>query len=297
MKTKGIFAVLMCSIGMRLSSQTDSSISIQSLNACEVNVLLGGYFQPMQYGSIAEFQKLAPGSELLKANFAGYNEYNTYYTTTNAMLAVNLGFRFGNSGRTAYKKNPLLRVGFSYFNTTDLVNSLTKTSTFRSDTLISATYGQVYYIDSTVYRTYNMRHTSDQVRLDISLIYRTDPKARWQFYGGFGLTAGASLKSYTNIDYIVGNNIQGTDYYFYPMYSSQVANYKNEFFRNSTDVGLSAYVPLGIDFRMGKKRPFWKRTHLFYEVRPGVSFVTIGDLSSFANVAIQQGLGIKVNWE
>jgi hypothetical protein len=133
--------------------------------------------------------------------------------------------------------------------------------------------------------------------LDISLIYRTDPKARWQFYGGIGLTAGASLKSYTTIDYMVGSNLQSTDYYFYPMYSNQVSDYKNEYFRNSADFGLSAYVPLGIDFRMGKKRPFWKRTHLFYEVRPGAAFSSIGDLSSFANIAVQQGLGIKVNWE
>jgi hypothetical protein len=297
MKIKLHLIMVFVSGTMYLPAQSDSLKPIQRMSACEVNVLFGGYFQPIQYGTIAEFQKLAPGSELLKSDFTGYNQYNDYVSSVNSMFAVNLGFRFGNSSKTAYRKSPLLRLGFSYFSTTDLANNLSKTSTFRSDTLISSTNGQVYYIDSTVYRSYNMRHTSDQLRLDVSLIYRTDPKARWQFYGGVGLTAGASLKSYTTIDYMVGNSLQSTDYYFYPMYADQGSAYKNEYFRNTADIGLSAYVPLGLDFRMGKKRPFWKRTHLFYEARPGASFSSIGDLGSFANVSVQQGLGIKVNWE
>jgi hypothetical protein len=297
MKTKLILCTAFSVMAWELFSQTDTIAPIKALNACEVNVLFGGYFQPIQYGTIAEFQKLAPGSELLKADFTGYNQYNDYISSVNGMFAVNLGFRFGNSARTAYKKNPLLRLGFSYFNTTDLANNLSQTTTFRSDTLVSTGSGQVYYIDSTIYRSYNMRHTSDQLRLDVSLIYRTDPKARWQFYGGVGLTAGASLKSYTTIDYMVGSNLESVNYYFYPIYSDQVSDYKNEYFRNSADFGMSAYVPLGLDFRMGKKRAFWKRTHLFYEVRPGASFSSIGDLSTFANISVQQGLGIKVNWE
>lgn len=297
MKAKLIIGMAISGMALNFSAQTDTIAPIKALNACEVNVLLGGYFQPIQYGSIAEFQKLAPGSELLKADFTGYNQYNDYISSVNSMFAVNVGFRFGNANRTAYKKSPLLRLGFSYFSTTDLANNLSQTRTFRSDTLVSTNNGQVYYVDSTIYRSYNMRHTSDQLRLDVSLIYRTDPKARWQFYGGLGLTAGASLKAYTTIDYVVGSNIESTNYYFYPIYTDQVSDYKNEYFRNSADFGLSAYVPLGLDFRMGKKRPFWKRTHLFYELRPGASFSSIGDLSSFANISVQQGLGIKVNWE
>jgi hypothetical protein len=297
MKTKLILMLVFVSGLSCLTAQNDSLRPIQKLNACEVNVLFGGYFQPIQYGTIAEFKKLAPGSELLKADFTAYNQFNDYVSSINSMFSVNLGFRFGNSSKSAYRKNPLLRLGFSYFSTTDLANNLGQTTTFRNDTLVSSGTGQVYYIDSTIYRSYNMQHTSDQLRLDVSLVYRTDPKARWQFYAGLGLTAGASLKSYTTVNYMVSGSLVSTDYYLYPVSSEQNYEYKNEYFRNSADIGMSAYVPLGLDFRLGKKRPFWKRTHLFYEARPGASFSNIGDLGFFANISVQQGLGIKVNWE
>lgn len=281
---------------IQVHSQYDTTQSIKAVQACEVNVFGGGYFQPIQYGTIDEFKKLAPGSELLKANFNGYNQYNDYLSSMNSMFAVNLGLRFSNKSKTAYLKNPLLRIGITYLTTTDLANNLSKEDSFRSDTLISTSTGQVYYIDSTIYRSYNMQHSSDQLRLDLSFNYRTDPKARWQFFAGFGLTAGISLKSYTTINYTVGSNLESVNYYFYPV-QSEIYDYKNEYFRNSADFGAMAYIPLGIDFRMGKKRPFWKRTHLFYEVRPGACFSSIGDLDFYGNVAVQQGLGLKINWE
>jgi hypothetical protein len=97
MKTKLILCTAFSVMAWELFSQTDTIAPIKALNACEVNVLFGGYFQPIQYGTIAEFQKLAPGSELLKADFTGYNQYNDYISSVNGMFAVNLGFRFGNS--------------------------------------------------------------------------------------------------------------------------------------------------------------------------------------------------------
>lgn len=298
MPTKAFFLSLCLCLCLSLATQAqyDTTKRIRAIQACEVNILGGGYFQPAQYGTIDEFKILAPGSQLLKGDFTGYNQYNSYFSTYNSMFSVNLGFRFANKSKTAYLKNPLFRLGVTYLTTTDLSNGLSRDDSFRSDTLISMTSGQIYYIDSTVYRTYNMAHSSDQLRLDLSLIYRTDPQARWQFYGGFGITAGVSLKSYTNIYYTVGSTLNSTDYYFYPAYG-QVYDSKSEYFKNSADFGATAYVPLGIDFRMGKKRPFWKRTHLFYELRPGAGFTSIGDLDTYGNVSIHQGLGLKVNWE
>lgn len=296
MPTKVFFISLCLCLNAATQAQYDTTRRIRAIQACEVNLLGGGYFQPTQYGTMEEFKTLAPGSQLLKADFTGYNQYNNYVSNYNSLFAVNLGFRFANKDKSAYLKNPVLRLGITYLSTTDLANSLSREDSFRSDTLISTSTGQIYYLDSTIYRSYNMRHSSDQVRLDLSLIYRTDPQARWQFYGGLGLSAGVSLKSYTTIDYMVGNNINSMNYYFYPA-NNQVYDYQNEYFRNSADVGVTAYVPLGIDFRMGKKRPFWKRTHLFYELRPGAGLAFIGDLGTFGNISVQQGLGLKVNWE
>jgi hypothetical protein len=63
-------------------------------------------------------------------------------------------------------------------------------------------------------------------------------------------------------------------------------------FTNKKKFACAAYVPLGVDFRIGKKRAFWKRTHLFYELRPSVT--TIPELRTFANAGVQQGIGLRV---
>lgn len=301
MKTKLFMWMVLSVLSYPLSSQTDTVKPITTLNACEVNLMFGWYAQAQQYGTLAEFQKLAPGSKLLQADFTGFNQSPDVWSTINGQFAANVGFRFSNKNKTAYRKNPILRLGFTYISVTDLSNNLTKTNTFRSDTLVSVTNGSTYYLDSNITRNYNMRHNSDQIRLDVSLIFRTNPKARWQFYGGLGLTAGVSLNSNTTIEYGVSGSLNDNNemqsYPFYYLYYDDNFTYQNEYYRNAADFGMSLNAPLGIDFRMGKKREFWKRTHLFYEVRPGVAFSNIGDLGMFGNTCVQQGFGIKVNWE
>jgi len=289
-------------IGLSVFSQLDTTKEIGAFNACEVNLLFGWYAQAQQYGTIDEFKQLAPGSTILKADFTGYNQAGTSWSNINGQFSANVGFRFSNKSKTAYRPNPILRLGFSYMNVTDLSNNLTNTREFRSDTLVSITNGSMYYMDSVITRNYNMRHNSDQIRLDVALVYRTNPKARWQFYGGMGLTAGISLNSNTSIEYAINNTVQDDsdqEEYYYPFfyYNTEDFTYQNEYYRNSLDFGMSVYTPLGLDFRMGKKREFWKRVHLFYEIRPGVAFSNIGDLRGFGNTCVQQGFGLKVNWE
>jgi len=301
MKNKKSWTVFFTVITLTTFSQLDTTKQIKAISACEVNLMFGWYTQAQQYGTIAEFQQLAPGSKILKSDFTGYNQTDMYWPSINGQFAANVGFRFGNKAKSAYKPNPILRLGFSYLNVTGLSNALSKTEEFRSDTLVSVTNGSVYYIDSTNIRTLTMRHTSDQIRLDVSLVFRTNPKARWQLYGGVGLTAGLSLSSNTSIEYAVNNGTSDDPQagYYYPFYYQYYEgfNYQNEFYRNNPDFGMSAYAPLGLDFRMGKKREFWKRVHLFYEARPGITFSNIAGLDFFGNVSIQQGFGIKVNWE
>jgi len=53
---------------------------------------------------------------------------------------------------------------------------------------------------------------------------------------------------------------------------------------------------LGIDFRIGKKREFWKRTHLFYELRPGINVTSIPELRPITNASVQHGIGLRVSW-
>jgi hypothetical protein len=46
-----------------------------------------------------------------------------------------------------------------------------------------------------------MDYSSNQLRLDASLIFRTNADARWSAFAGVGINAGVSLNSNTTIYY------------------------------------------------------------------------------------------------
>ncbi|HQQ94668.1 MAG TPA: hypothetical protein PLQ93_08950 [Bacteroidia bacterium] len=283
-----------------LKSQDISNTPVSKVQVCEVNVLFGGGANFNQNSTIADFQKLAPQSKLLKEDFSNYQSSSFYGMGSNGMFSVMMGLRFAKADKSAYRGNPILRMGFSYITSNNFASSYYQEKTKRYDTLVSVSNGQIYYLDSTLTKTYNMNYRSEQLRLDLSLIYRTDHKARWQFYSGIGLNAGISLNASTNISYLPYNGVSNNgyyNYYPYPYPYQQGVQSTSETFRNASNFGVSAYVPLGIDFRMGKKRPFWQRTHLFFEMRPGVNVNSIPELGTFADGYFQSAFGIKVNWE
>lgn len=51
---------------------------------------------------------------------------------------------------------------------------------------------------------------------------------------------------------------------------------------------------MGVDFRLGKNKEFWKKLHLVYELRPGINMVSVPELRTFATASIQQGLALRV---
>jgi hypothetical protein len=164
------------------------------------------------------------------------------------------------------------------------------------DTLISTQTGDAYYVDSVDAKNLNMSYTADQLRLDGSLIFRTDPAARWSLHAGIGLSAGMSMnaqteilymhKKYTEMQFVEFSNGDG----FY-----DTDNFESENFRNKPSFGFSAYVPMGIDFRMGNKREFWKHTHLFYEMGPGVNVTVIPEMRTLTNMSLRHGFGLRVS--
>jgi hypothetical protein len=79
-------------------------------------------------------------------------------------------------------------------------------------------------------------------------------------------------------------------------FNSGYGNYESERFNNQTSFGLLAYLPLGLDFRLGKNQEFWKRLHLFYEISPGLNMTFIPELNTATNIAIRNGLGLRVSW-
>jgi hypothetical protein len=224
-----------------------------------------------------------------------------------------MGVRFGKKDRSEYKPNPILRAGFTYVNSSHLSSGYYKSTSTRQDTLVSKANGSEHFVDSVSQRNYNMAYNSQQIRLDLALIFRTDGKARWSFYSGIGINGGVSLNAHTNIDcnnYAYAETdgkVSATpgqhSYYAFPynMYGTAPPDNNTttytETFRNKNNSAFSAYIPLAVDFRMGKKRTFWKRTHLFCEFRPGINSVSIPELGTITAAYWQTNFGFKINWE
>ena len=251
----------------------------------DVYIHTGLFVERNPSGNLADFKTLAPKSNLLNGNFTNFNTNNGISMNSNTMFSILIGIKFSDKKKTSYKSNPLLRVGFSYFSGTSLTGYLYKETRKTYDTLTSSQTGQNIYIDSLTVQAYGMNYSSQQLRFDGSVIFRSDPTARWSLFIGIGITTGISINAKTQIYYSKYSRVENQ--YFnnnstsFP--SSGSGDYKSENFKQKNNFGASAFIPLGIDFRIGRKREFWKRTHLFYELRPGINITSIPELRTIIN--------------
>jgi hypothetical protein len=255
-------------------------------------------FESNPSGSIDDFRALAPNSTLLPTNLDGYTTNNFYYTNGSINSSFLLGFKFSDKEGKSYKWNPIFRAGLTYSANQSLSSSAYKEIRTPYDTLISTKTGESFAVDSTSYSSYYMEYYSQQLRLDISILFSTNPTARWTLFGGVGASVGASINAFTRIStyeysYIIPYENQGVAYY--NKYQDQ--NNQQEQITNEMNIGYSAYIPLGVDFRISNNNPFWNKIHLFYEMRPSLNFTSIPELRTISNPAFQQGLGVKIQWE
>jgi hypothetical protein len=300
MKTFHILSTLLLStIALTASGQELQSKAIKKISINDVYIQTGTFSENNNNGTLADFKTLAPQSALLQNDLTDFYQSSGFSTTTNNMFSIMLGLQFSNKERTSYKKNPLLRLGISYFSGTSITSDFYKEERFPYDTLTSSQTGQTIYIDSITTKSYSMNYSSEQLRLEASLIFRTNPEARWSLFAGIGVNAGLSINANTAIYY---NRYESSDNRFIngntssPYGYSNTDNSKTENIKNKSNFGLSTYIPMGVNLRLGKKNEFWKRTHLFYELRPGINITSIPELRTVTNSSIQHGLGIHVTW-
>lgn len=299
MKTKLILLTVL-TLPLTIFGQQEQAMTVNKISINEIYIQTGFFSERNTNGSLTDFKSLAPQSILLNSDFTGYSLSNGFSLSSNTMFSVMLGLQFSDKQKTTYKSNPLLRLGISYFSGTTLTGGLYKEDRKPYDTLTSTQTGQTAYVDSVNSRHYNMNYSSEQLRFDGSLIFRTNPEARWSIFTGIGITAGLSINANTDIYYSNSGRTEtrypnGNTSSSYGNSSSD--NYKTEKFRNKNNFGASTYIPMGIDFRMGKKREFWKHTHLFYELRPGINITSIPELRTITNASVQHGLGLRVSWD
>lgn len=280
---KSIFGIcaLLFSITSLAQEKTPKSISIT-----DVQLFYGMTTYPVLSLTLTEMKAFAPNSTILAKDYSGFNSGNYNSVNSNQTFSALLGINFKN------KPNRQLRVGLNYLSKTNFTGSAGREDIYPYDTLTSSQTGQQYFLDSTNSKHVYMSQEMEQLSFDASFIFRTDAEERWSFYGGLGLMLGYSFNAVTYISYSANSSMAS--------YTSEYDNSNNdsehEQFRNKYFLITAAYLPLGVNFRIGKDNNFWSRIHLFYELRPTISVASIPEWNTLTQFSFTQGLGLKIKW-
>lgn len=250
-----------------------------SFHITEVQLQNGFQLNPMPRTSLLDFQSLAPNSTLLTSDFSSYSLVNRQ-GTSGTFNALSVGVKFK-------KSNPTLRLGVAYLTNNNLNMAYEKVIKYAYDTLTSSQTGtQTVLTHDTLYR-YSMNNMSKQLRLDAALIFRTNETARWSLYAGVGASLGYTIESTTRVESTVENLDRPKDK------ENIITSRQTEIFENKNYLTTTIYAPLGIDFRIGKKREFWKHLHLTYELKPSINFVAIPEIKTFTTVGMVSTGGLR----
>jgi hypothetical protein len=276
-------------LGVVIFSNSNAQEKTPRVRISEFHLQTGFQYYPAETTSLEDFQKLAPNSILLKEDLPSYNSIG-YYNGRGNFSSVQLGLTFKNH------PNALLRVGISTMGVSGLQNSYSKQDYFPYDTLTSSATGEQTFIDSVSSQSYFMNHSSRQIRLDAALIFRTDASARWSLFAGIGASLGVNYNATTYISYYRNSYINSQNDNSYNYGYSNNGSEKTESFTTKNYLTTTAYIPMGVDFRIGKNKVFWKRLHLYYEIKPSISMTQIPALRTITTVNMTQALGLKVSF-
>lgn len=250
-----------------------------SFHITEVQLQNGFQLNPMPHTNLLDFQAMAPNSALLATDFSSFSLANRQ-ATGGSFHALSVGIKFK-------KSNPTLRLGIAYLMNNNLNMAYEKVIKYAYDTLTSSQTGtQTILTHDSLYR-YSMTNLSKQLRLDAALIFRTNESARWSLYAGVGASLGYTIESTTRIDYTIENMDRPKSK------ENTIDSRQTEIFENKNYLTSSIYAPLGIDFRMGKKREFWKHLHLTYELKPSINFVAIPEIKTATVVGMVSTGGLR----
>lgn len=235
--------------------------------------------------TIDDFRTLVPNSTILQQDFSDYEGWSYQSFNSDSELGILTGISI--KGKT----NSQLRLGLNYGARHNMWSNYYESESYIYDTLTSSQTGQQYYLDSTVSKSLSMDQSAELINLDASYIFRTNQENRWTFFIGLGMNIGIGFNSITTIhknQFSTSPNNYGSPY----------DNTGTEFesIKNQNYFASSLFIPMGLNFRIGKKSEFWQKLHFFYEMRPTIRMQSLQQNSVKFNVPLGNGIGLRVKW-
>lgn len=283
-----------------LAGITGSALAMSSDSSCrfvfrEVFLMGGSVNGRQEPADIGDFKQFAPNSALLNSNFSGMNR--NFMRRSGSVELAHLGIGF-----TVGKKGPLYRAAIGLGTGARLEGRYSRDMRKTIDTLYSPSTGRTAYVDTLYGESYYFESASQILNLDASAIWRSRDHKRWSLFGGVGASVGITLNAwseftYSNYGYLrSGNYMLANREQVYN--SSFYSNYEvTERYNNKMQSTFAVYAPLGIDFKMGTKRSFWKPIHFFYETRLRLQYYNIPELNSGFSGNAYHAFGIRYKFK
>ena len=273
-----------------------SITAFSQVQLTQVHLSSGAY---QQFGftpsNITDFAPLAPGSSILMKDFSNYQGEMGYYNFNYPFsmgMQTNSSFQTLQVGLSLPKCQGTLRLGLSNFSNQLMSAYGSYYETHVVDTLISSQNGSMTFVDSTVSRNVFGNYTNQQIRLEAAYVWEMNAGERWAFSAGAGMSFGLSYQSRTSLHYTEYTN----SYQGYGSYAgNQTTTHESESYKNPMNWGANLYVPLGINFRLGTKRAFWKPWMIYSELRPQLSINSIPKAGVKFSPGIGSASGIRYN--
>jgi len=222
---------------------------------------------------IEDFQNLAL-HDFPDFDLTGQNTWVNTLGTMGGGFQMALNFNIQKRNGQELLGRPLLRIGFAYFSTTNSSIGYHGIERYAYDTIFTTFQGvtTTQPIDSIYYMSTSLRAHTDRIRLHTSILWQTNPEKRWKSYVGVGFGLGISMNSNISIGmyegyYFVAESSTGMMMYNDNNVQSW-SDYKGEVLRAKPWYDLNFFIPIGVDFRLGKKQNILKNVHLFLEAMP-----------------------------
>lgn len=238
---------------------------------------------------MTDYRILMDGSAFAQEDLGTYrqNLYRGMIDRPTRAFVFGAGFHpfQGNAG-----KGPEMRLGFSYMSGGSSELELKRSERHPLDTLISASSGAVYFVDSISTSRYLLQHSSEHFGLDASLLFRSDQSARWSVFGGGGLGFGGRFN--TNTTATLNSESSTNRLGNVGLVATGVLSVEQV--DNSGGLWLMLYAPVGLGFRLAKENEFWNRMELYLEGRPGMMVQGTREFGTLTSFGSQFLFGLRV---
>lgn len=259
------------------NAQQDSSDTPQKkfIRVVSFSAFGGGDIYKDGFEDRTIFQQAAPSSTLAFADLAGYSNPQQFYYLTPAQTSTSAGINL-NLHLRCQQKYGEVRVGFMHSNTT--VSSQyywqENTTQIAVDTLSN---GSIFYTDSIATSSYGYNWTTDVLHLNLAWVVHTDARRWVNLYTGIGLNAGVGYNGVITANHVHNSHQStysqnnGNGYLYTDNYITEVLT--TEKFRAPSLTSFGAYVPIGMNIRLGRRNEFLKHLTLFGEYNGGIQVI------------------------